>query len=137
MCPICAAPDTPIATPQGERAIAELTPGDLVYSVGASGVVVVPIVQVGSTPVANHRVVHVELAGGTVLEISAGHPTADGRTFADLLAGGQLDPTHPILSAEMVEYAHARTYDILPGSSTGTYFAGGALIGSTLAPATR
>jgi hypothetical protein len=137
MCPICAAPDTPIATPHGERAIAELAPGDLVYSVDASGIVVVPIAQVGSTLVANHRVVHVELAGGTVLEISAGHPTADGRTFADLLAGGQLDPNHAILSAEMVEYAHARTYDILPGSSAGTYFAGGALIGSTLAPPAR
>ena len=137
MCPICAAPDTPIATPQGERAIAGLAPGDLVYSVDASGIVVVPIVRVGSTPVVNHRVVHVELAGGTVLEISAGHPTADGRTFADLLAGGRLDPNHTILSAEMVAYAHTRTYDILPGSSTGTYFAGGALIGSTLAPPTR
>ena len=75
MFPICAAPDTPIATPQGERAIAGLAPGDLVYSVDASGIVVVPIVRVGSTPVVNHRVVRVELAGGTMLEISAAAST--------------------------------------------------------------
>ncbi len=132
MCPICAAPDTPIATPQGERPISELAPGDWVYSVDSAGIVVVPILRVGSTPVVNHRVVRVELSGGRVLEVSAGHPTADGRTFADLLAGGQLDRDHAIVTAEMVPYAHARTYDILPDSSSGTYFASGALIGSTL-----
>jgi hypothetical protein len=103
----------------------------LVYSVDETGVVVVPILRVGSTPVVNHHVVRVELAGGTVLEISAGHPTADGRTFADLLNGGQLD-RHAIIAAETVPYTHSRTYDILPNSSSGQYFAGGALIGSTL-----
>jgi len=130
-CPICAAPDTPIATPQGERPIAQLAPGDLVYSVEKSGIVVVPIVRVGSTPVEAHRVMRVELESGSVLEISPGHPTADGRTFADLVAGDRLD-RYAVRSAELVTYAYARTYDILPGSSTGTYFAGGALIGSTL-----
>ncbi len=134
MCPICASPNTPIATPRGERAIAELAPGDLVYSTSDDAVVIVPILRVGSTPVVQHRVVRLELASGTVLEISAGHPTADGRTFADLLNGGQLDGDHAIARAELVPYAHARTYDILPASSSGTYFAGGVLIGSTLGP---
>jgi hypothetical protein len=133
MCPICAAPNTPIATPQGERPISDLAPGDLVYSVDATGVVVVPILRVGSTPVVNHRVVRVELSGGNVLEVSAGHPTADGRTFADLLSGGQLDRDHAIVTVAMVPYAYSHTYDILPNSSSGTYFASGALIGSTLA----
>jgi hypothetical protein len=49
-CPICAAPDTPIATPQGERSIAELRVGDLVYSVDNDAIVAVPIARVGSTP---------------------------------------------------------------------------------------
>jgi hypothetical protein len=132
MCPICAAPDTPIATPLGDRPIAGLLPGDLVYSVDETGIVVVPILEVGSTAVVNHRVVRVELSSGAVLEISAGHPTADGRTFADLLEGGKLDRDHVVAAAELVPYAYSHTYDILPKSSTGTYFAGGALIGSTL-----
>jgi hypothetical protein len=134
-CPICASPDTPIATPDGERAIAELKPGDLVYSVDDRAVVAVPLLRVGSTPVSAHRVVHVELDDGRVLELSPGHPTADGRRFSELAAGTQLDEGHVVVSATLVPYRFARTYDVLPASSTGTYFAAGALIGSTLAAA--
>ena len=72
------------------------------------------------------------LDGGAVLEISPGHPTADGRTFGELRAHALLDAQHEVVSAELVPYRHAATYDILPASSTGTYFAAGALIGSTL-----
>jgi hypothetical protein len=36
-------------------------------------------------------------------------------------------------SAELVSYAHDATYDILPDSNTGMYFAAGAAIASTLA----
>lgn len=72
------------------------------------------------------------LANGAVLEVSPGHPTADGRIFGDLKAGSHLDSQHEIVSAELVPYQHDATYDVLPSSSTGTYFAAGALIGSTL-----
>jgi hypothetical protein len=132
MCPICASPDTPIATPEGERAIAELRPGDLVYSVENEAIVAVPLLRIGSTPVTNHEVVHVELDNGRVLELSPGHPTADGRHFSDLAAGSPLDEQHVVLRAERIPYRYDRTYDILPASSTGTYVAGGALVGSTL-----
>ncbi len=131
-CPICAAPDTPIATPSGDRPIASLRVGDLVYSVDHGAVASVPLVRVGRTRVAAHRVMRVVLTDGAVLEISAGHPTADGRTFGELTAGALLDETHTIVSAELVPYAYDATYDVLPASSTGTYFAAGALIGSTL-----
>jgi hypothetical protein len=132
-CPICASPDTPIATPEGDKAIAELRAGDLVYSVDQAAVIAVPLLRVGSTPVVGHRVVRVRLDSGVVLELSPGHPTADGRPFSALTAGSQLDDRHSVLEAELVPYRYARTYDILPASSTGTYFAGGALVGSTLA----
>jgi len=135
MCPICASPDTPIATPEGERAIAELVPGDLVYSVDGRAVVAVPLLRVGSTPVTAHRVLRVELDDGRVLELSPGHPTADGRHFYDLRAGTPLDDRHVVVSSTLVPYRYERTYDILPASSTGTYFAAGALIGSTLTSA--
>ncbi|HEX2875817.1 MAG TPA: Hint domain-containing protein [Polyangiaceae bacterium] len=137
MCPICAAPDTPIATPQGERAIAELRVGDLVYSVDDGAIVAVPIVRAGSTPVQNHRVMRLLLQSGARLEISPGHPMADGRPLSELQAGGRLDEQHAVVSVELVPYAYARTYDILPASSTGTYFAAGALLGSTLAVGPR
>jgi hypothetical protein len=128
---VCASPDTPIATPDGERPIVELAVGDLVYSVENDAVVAVPIARVNRAPVRDHHVVRVQLATGAVLEISPRHPTADGRTFGDLRAGDQLDQK-VIVSVELVRYDHPFTYDIRPASETHTYFAGGALIGTTL-----
>lgn len=132
VCPICASPNTMIATPDGERPIASLHVGDLVYSVDLDALVAVPILRTASTPVVHHEVMRVELRNGAVLEISSGHPTADGRHFGDLAAGNLLDAQNEIISTELVPYTYDRTFDILPDSSTGTYVAGGALIGSTL-----
>jgi hypothetical protein len=128
---VCASPDTPIATPQGERPIADLAVGDLVYSVEHDAVVAVPILRVNRAPVHDHHVMRVRLATGAILEISPRHPTAEGSKFADLHAGGTLDGK-TIVSAELVPYTHPFTYDILPASETHTYYAGGALIGTTL-----
>ncbi|HET7542418.1 MAG TPA: hypothetical protein VFK05_21260 [Polyangiaceae bacterium] len=112
--------------------MASLRVGDLVYSVDRDAIVVVPLLKAEHTSVARHRVVRVVLEDGRVLEISPGHPTADGRTFGDLLPGSKLDTAHSVLSAELVPYTYDATFDILPASSTGAYFAAGALIGSTL-----
>jgi hypothetical protein len=130
---MCASPDTPIATPSGDRPIAELRVGDLVYSVDRGASVAVPIARTSRRPVQDHHVVRVTLATGAVLEISARHPTADGRLFGDLRAMDRLDGIG-IVTAEVVPYAHDATYDILPASETGLYYAAGALVGSTLAP---
>jgi hypothetical protein len=132
-CPlcVCASPDTPIATPDGNRAIASLHVGDRVLSVDHGRVVDVPILEVHTTPVRQHHVVQVQLASGSVLEISAGHPTADGRTFGDIRAGESLGGV-TVRHTTLIPYGHPFTYDILPTSDSGTYFAGGVLIGSTL-----
>jgi len=131
-CPICAAPNTPIATPDGEKPIASLTIGDLVYSVDNEAIRAVPLVRVAHTPVVHHRAMRIALENGQVLEISPGHPTADGRRFDSLVPGSLLDEQHRVVAAELVPYRYDATYDILPASSTGTYFAAGALVGSTL-----
>lgn len=129
---VCTSPDTPIATPAGERPIAELAEGDLVYSVDHGAIVAVPLRKVQRVPAKDHIVMHIELEGGRVLEISPRHPTADGRAFAELAAGGSLDGSS-IIDARPVAYRYDATYDILPDSDTATYFAAGALIGSTMA----
>jgi hypothetical protein len=128
----CASPDTPIATPEGNKPIAGLRIGDLVYSVDHGKVTLVPIVRTNRSPVRGHAVVRVVLAGGGILEISALHPTADGRTFGGLTAGDRLDGID-IVSTTTVPYSHDATYDILPDSDSGAYFADGVLVGSTLA----
>lgn len=129
---VCTAPTTPIATPTGERAISELRAGDLVYSVERGAIAVVPILLVNRVPVTGiHHMVEVRLSTGKVLSISPSHPTADGRTFSDLRAGQTLDGVE-LRAVNRVPYTEAYTYDILPSSDSGTYFAGGVLIGSTL-----
>jgi hypothetical protein len=64
--------------------------------------------------------------------MSPGHRTAEGRRFGDLEAGAVFDPQHTVLSAELVAYEYDATYDVLPASSSGAYFAAGALVASTL-----
>lgn len=132
-CPncICASPDTPIATPDGDRAIASLRVGDRVLSADHGRVVDVPILEIHRAPARHHHVVRVELTNGSVLEISAPHPTADGRTFGDLRTNDVLGGVR-IERVTVVPYEPAFTYDILPASDSGTYYAGGVLIGSTL-----
>ena len=130
---MCNSPDTPIATPSGERRIADLRVGDLVYSVERDGVVAVPVLRATRTAVWNHHVVRIQLATGRVLEISPNHPTADGRTLGQLHAGDTLDG-QVVASVERIAYESPFTYDILPASSSHAYYAGGALIGTTLAP---
>ena len=128
---MCASPDTAIATPRGERAIATLAVGDLVYTVDQGAIVAEPIVLVHQQPATHHHVVRVRFSDGSSVEISAPHPTADGRRFGQLRAGDELGGKR-ISDVQIVPYGFDRTYDILPGSDTGTYFASGALIGSTL-----
>jgi hypothetical protein len=130
-CPICNSPDTPIATPDGERAIADLREGDLVLSMNDGQLVAVPVLATRSVQVFNHAVVHIVLDNGRTIEVSGSHPTADGRRLDALQPGDALGGPH-VQSIALVPYEHDRTYDILPASDTGTYVAGGALIGSTL-----
>jgi hypothetical protein len=136
MC-LCDSPDTPIATPTGDRSIASLQPGETVYGVHAGQVVEARILRtrVALVPT-GHRMVRVQLANGATLEVSPTHPTLDGRTFGDLRPGGVVGGV-AIVDVGTVAYAHDRTYDILVDTDSGGYFAGGALVGSTLQPRAR
>ena len=132
-CPICLSAQTKIDTPRGPVVVTELQPGDLVWTVDASGArVAAPIRQTVRVAVpATHQMVHLKLADGRELWASPGHPTSDGRSLGDLAAGGLLDGTR-IETAERVLYGQPATYDLLPDSATGFYWANGILIGSTL-----
>lgn len=128
---VCASPDTLIATPAGEVRIADLRLGDLVYSTDSVGTVVVPLLAATGRRVWDHSVVHLVLDDGTTLDISGPHPIADGRPLDSLAVGDELDGRR-VISTDLVDYPHAHTYDILPGSDTGHYVANGILMGSTL-----
>ena len=135
-CPICLARDTRIDTPGGYVAVQDIRPGELVWTVSSSGErVAAPVVATIHMPVsAGFQIVHLRLSDGRELFASPGHPTADGRIMGDLVRGDTIDGAR-VVSAERVAYGAAETYDILPSGGTGSYWADGILVGSTLAPA--
>jgi len=132
-CPICLAADTLIATPNGDVRVADIRLGMIVWTAAGDGSrIAAPVVEVGSIAVpAGHVMVHVLLADGRELLASPGHRTADGRPLGSLTTGDKLDGS-TIAVWELIPYAGERTYDLLPAGLTGTYWAGGILLSSTL-----
>ncbi len=128
---ICASPDTLIATPQGDIAIADLRSGDLVYSREDDGVIVVPLIAVTARAVLDHSVIALALDDGTTLEISGPHPLADGRALETLRVGDEVDGRR-VVSATWTPYRHSHTYDVLPASRSRSYLANGVWMGTTL-----
>jgi hypothetical protein len=132
-CPICLAASTLIATPHGDVPVTDVTPGMLVWTSTPGGErAAEPVVMVGSTVVpSTHLMVHLRLADGRELLASPGHRTADGRALGTLDAGDALDGS-TITLWELLPYSGTRTYDLLPAGPTGTYWADGILLSSTL-----
>lgn len=132
-CPICLAAGTMIATPGGPVRVTDLRPGMPVWTEAADGSrVAAPVLETGSVEVpAGHLMVHLVLADGRELLASPGHRAADGRQLGTLSAGDQLDGS-TVKLWELVPYSADRTYDLLPAGPTGTYWANGILLASTL-----
>lgn len=132
-CPICLGRGTRIATPGGERPVEDLRPGLAVWTTdGAGQRVVGRVVAVGSTPVPmTHRVVHLVLSDGRKVDVSPGHRLPDGRRLGDLRPGDPVDGA-TVVSAALEAYDGGATFDLLPSGRTGTYWANGILLASTL-----
>ena len=132
-CPICLAASTLIAIPAGSVLVTNIEPGMVVWTLSPDGRrVAEPVLEVGSIAVpAGHLMVHLKLADGRELWVSPRHPTADGRPLGSLATGDSLDGSR-IVVWELVPYSGDRTYDLLPAGSTGTYWANGVLLASTL-----
>ena len=132
-CPICLAAATLIATPDGDVRVTDVKPGTLVWTATSDGSrIAVPVTEIGSMAVPpGHLMVHLRLADGRELLASPGHRTADGRPLGSLTAGDKVDSSI-VTTWELVSYAGARTYDLLPAGATGEYWANGILLSSTL-----
>jgi hypothetical protein len=133
-CPICLSAATLISTPKGDVRVTDIKPGMLVWTASAGGARIAALVlEVGSMQApAGHRMVDVVLADGRELVASPGHRTADGRALGSLAAGDALDGS-TITRWQLLPYAGNRTYDLLPAGRTGSYWANGILLSSTLA----
>jgi hypothetical protein len=109
----CAAPTTPIATPVGDRPIADLKVGDLVYSIDPDRW---PCPDQVGAPTARHRQSprrRAEARARRDVEDQSAPSDADGRIFADLAPGDLVDGVR-VIGARLVDYDQPFTYDILP-----------------------
>jgi hypothetical protein len=134
-CPVCLASNTNILTPSGSINVKNIKVGDSVWSVDKNGNRIKSIViKTGSTVVpANHQVVHLVLSDKREVWVSPNHPTVSNTPVGSLKVGDLYDGAR-VQSAELIPYWDNKTYDILPNSDTGYYWADGILLGSTLTP---
>ena len=132
-CPICLPANALIDTPSGQVPIQSLKAGMLVWTADAQHHrIAVPIEKTGSVPVLEgYHMIRLQLKDGRTLLASPGHPTINGRPIGSLIVGDWLDGSQ-IQSVETIPYDGPATYDILPSSETGWYWADGVLVGSTL-----
>jgi hypothetical protein len=133
-CPICLARGTRIATPDGERPVEDLRPGMRVWTTDGAGHRETGwVVAIGSTPVpTTHQVAHLVLSDGRTVDVSPGHRLPDGRRLGDLRPGAIVDGA-TVVSAALQAYDGGATFDLLPSGPTGTYWANGIALASTLA----
>jgi hypothetical protein len=133
MCPICLTADTRIATARGSESVKSLRPGDLVWSLDAAGErVLVPVLRTARVPLRGAvPLLRLRLASGRELLAAGAHPTSTGARLQDLRPGAELDGGR-IESVRLRYLRIEATYDLLPASVTGAYWANGVLLGSTL-----
>jgi hypothetical protein len=132
-CPICLETGTRVLTPGGDAPVALIRPGDVVWTTDANGHrVAAPVERVArrATP-GPHLMLRLALSDGRVLVAAGAHPTADGTYLRQLYPGQRYDGATVVSIGWVVSTAHA-TFDLLPAGPTGTYWANGILIGSTL-----
>jgi hypothetical protein len=131
--PICLTQGTLIDTPDGPVQVEQLHQGMAVWTVDNSGKrIASPVIKTSVTSVpSSFQVASVKLNDGRVITASPGHPTAEGRALGGYQVGDTLDGAL-VMMVEYVTYLSGATYDLLPGGSTGLYWANGVLLKSTL-----
>jgi hypothetical protein len=132
-CPICLSQGTLIDTPHCQIAVESLQVGDVVWSVDSRGQrIAASIAKTPRTEVPpGFQVLRIELADGRSLAASPNHPSAQYKALGDYRIGELLDGGQ-IVNIEAESYQADFTYDLLPATGSGFYWADGILVGSTI-----
>lgn len=137
--PRCLARGTLIDTPSGAVPVETLREGDQVWTLHQGARVARSLSRVGRTKAPRDHVVRrIELADGRSFIASPSHPlcgpsTSEPTSVGAAVTGQPLDGSK-ISSVSERTYGEDQTYDLLPASDSGCYWAGGVLLGSTLGP---
>lgn len=133
MCPICLSGSVRIDTPNGAIAVQELRQGMRVWTANSTGQREVAVILQTVRRVVPNGVllIHLVLADGRELFVSAGHPMFNGQPIGELQIGDILDGAR-VVSTELRPLEDNATYDILPSGTTKAYWANGVLLKSTL-----
>jgi hypothetical protein len=132
-CPICLEAGARIATPYGDVPVALIQPGDVVWTTDADGRRVAAAVETTTrraTP-GPHLMLRLVLSDGRGLIVAGAHPSSEGDLLRELRPGRRYDGA-VVVSAQWTTSTAPATFDILPAGVTGTYWANGILVGSTL-----
>ncbi len=131
--PPCLSVDTLIDTPDGAIPVEQMREGMIIWSVDELGDrVASALVETSKIPApSTHQVAAITLADGRTITASLDHPTAEGKALGDYQVGDILDGSR-VVATERMSYSGGATYDILPDSPTGFYWANGILLASTL-----
>lgn len=132
-CPICLTEGTMISTPLGDVPVEKITEGTIVWSIDLNAnKVIAKVSKVGKTAVPEtHSVITLTLEDGRSVTASPRHEVVGGLEFQELAVGDEIEGS-VITTREEHVYGKAYTYDILPDSPTGVYYANGILLESTL-----
>jgi len=133
MCPICLAENTWIATPQGQVNVKNIKVGSVVWSLDKNGnKVKSSVMKISNTDAPkNHKVVDLILSDKREVWVSLNHPTINNKPVGNLKVGDFYD-NEKVESVKIIDYWAEKTYDLLPDSETGAYWANGIILGSTL-----
>ena len=132
-CLLCLSGDALIDTPKGAVRVADLKAGMSVWTLDATGLRVPTVVEqtVRRPVLPNASIVHLVLSDGREVMVSGPHPLTDGRTIGDLAVGDLLDGAR-VVKAESIPYDQPAKYDLLPAGETGSYWANGIPMNSTI-----
>jgi hypothetical protein len=133
-CPICLSGNTYIDTPNGSVNVKDLKEGMAVWTSDKSGsrhAALILRTSKAEVP-RDFQLVYIVLDDGRQLFASPGHPLADGRILDNIKEGDIVDD-HTVVIARRIPYEGPYTYDILPSGETGSYWANGIPVRSSLA----
>ena len=113
--------------------VIEIRPGAVVWTTDADGRRVAARVERTTrraTP-GPHLMLRLVLSDGRALTVAGAHPSSHGELLRQLRPGHRYDGAL-VVTARLIASTAAATFDILPAGATGTYWANGILVGSTL-----